>query len=66
MSMVVATGTHIDEQRLLHYQTFADQLTVQHTEKGAYNKGFILDKDGKNLVYLRGDEHGHLHRVTSN
>jgi hypothetical protein len=66
MSLVVATGTHIDEPRLLRYQTLADQVLVQHTEKGAHNKGFILDKDGKNLVYLRGDNHGHLHRVTSN
>ncbi|MDP2282561.1 MAG: hypothetical protein Q8L06_00370 [Pseudohongiella sp.] len=66
MSLLVATGTHIDEQRLLRYQALADQVPVQHTEKGAHNKGFILDKDGKNLVYLRGDNHGQLHRVTSN
>ena len=67
MSLLVSIGTFIDEQRLLSNALLADddKDSWSSAEKGKHNKGFILEKDGKRIVYLLGDNHGRLHRVAS-
>lgn len=67
MSLLVSTGTYIDERRLLNDALLAvdDKDPYASTVTGKYNKGFILEKDSKRLVYLLGDNHGRVHRVGS-
>jgi hypothetical protein len=64
MSIKVETGVYIDDFVVMQ----RDQLTSGVTQKYALRgqaKGFILRDNGNSLVYLRTDNEGRLHRVST-
>lgn len=67
MSIFVKTGSYVDEQLWLRPETPVEGVleTAPDLVRGKHARGFILDKDGKSLVYLMGDNSGRLQRVRS-
>lgn len=64
MSIKIETGIYVDDYVVMQ----PDQMTSGVTQKYALRgqvKGFILRDNGNSLVYLRTDNEGRLHRVST-